>query len=197
MLVESAQCSQQSFRLTFDIGSTEIPISVALSRYFGIQFANGCTYRWATLPMGFSHSFCRFAQCLAWGIVLGEWKRGPRPYFAHVAAEMKESPHPPGWVEMRNSIGQVVGIVFMWIDNVVAVCYDDIIAKDFVTHVRDGAEATGCVWKEVVVTHAADMASACFLGVQLGCSLPKSTRDGLVEPSRMQWRHAPEKLTRW
>ena len=39
-----------------------------------------------------------------------------------------------------------------------AVCYDDIIAKDFVTHLRDGAEATGCVWKEVVVTHAADMA---------------------------------------
>ena len=181
----------------------EIPISVALSRYFGIQFANGSTYRWATLPMGFSHS-CRFAQCLAWGIVLGEWKRGPRPYFAHVAAEMKESHHPPGWVEMRNNIGQVVGIVFIWIDNVVAVCYDDIIAKDFVTHLRDGAEATGCVWKEVVVTHAADMAcnkatdnSACFLGVQLGCTLPKSTRDGLVEPSRLQWRHVPEKLTRW
>ena len=85
----------------------QIRVSEALSRHFGIALRekNGAieTFRWRTLPMGWSHSPF-IAQCLAWG-VLCHREDGQRPLFDEEAFHGSELPTfvptmKNGWVSL-------------------------------------------------------------------------------------------------
>jgi hypothetical protein len=103
----------------------QIRVSEALSRHFGIALRekNGGieTFRWRTLPMGWSHSPF-IAQCLAWG-VLCHREDGQRPLFDEGAFHGSEL---PTFVPTREN-----GFLTVYYDNFILVTSSEEEAQQF------------------------------------------------------------------
>lgn len=100
----------------------QLPINATLQQYFVMSCA-GKFFRLRCLPMGWSWS-PRIAQCVGWGVIL---------YRAKVKGVLEDplgvyetwGPDPPIFVKLRDGPGgAVVGLIFLWYDNVMVICKD-------------------------------------------------------------------------
>ena len=188
----------------------EIPVSVELSSYFGIAFDDGHdeTYRWRTLPMGWSHS-PRIAQCLSWGLILQPWKdKNGKIFFPpcleRARTELKDAKNPPAWIYLYNESGEETGIMTVWYDNVICAVWNNDQAGQLTKHLHNASRVTNCQWKEINIWSPGELmkdtivdGAGVFLGIQLAFSMEKRSRTCNDPETKLLWRHAPKKLSKW
>ena len=193
----------------------EIEVGPDISQFFGLRFGQRY-FRWATLPMGWSHS-PRVAQCLAWAALLTDFSKLPTEKgdevfplpkcleAASVAAEEMENP--PAYIYLKED-GREMGFAFLWYDNLTVVSYSNDASRDMKNHLLNLEKTLNLKWKEIKVTppHKMNCCSietgdSTFLGLQLGVFVEKSSgskrkRDSCPS-TYIVWRHDPEKALKW
>ena len=94
-------------------------VNTVLQRMFGI--ACGPLYRvMKCLPMGWPHS-PRYAQCIAWGVILHRKRADEDPLGVYETW----GSDPPPFVRLRTEPGgPTVGLIFLWLDNVMVIHKD-------------------------------------------------------------------------
>ena len=171
-------------------------VNPVLQRMFGI--ACGSMYRvMKCLPMGWPHS-PRYAQCIAWGVILHR-KPGEDPLGVYETW----GNDPPPFVRLRTEPGgPTVGLIFLWLDNVMVI-HKDSKERDkwfvrltrnagvFPEGVTDGdvgpdgeliqRDGFNVRWKNLDKTDR-----PCYLGISF-----KTTSAGVV------WSHEKDRILKW
>ena len=146
--------------------------------------------------MGHSYS-PRNAQALAWAALLKQAtaKNG----LANLEKRMRSSEHPPAFGILRNEKMEELGIIFIWYDNFVVLCADQLMTTEMSKALKKMSESD-FVWGEKALFHPTQLEQlvsavslkdeqqkwACVLGLQFG--LGKRDAQG----KRMfQWRLKP------
>ena len=119
MLIEIALLgATHSIAADFSFFFFQIACHQLLARMFGILC--GTTVAMMTVvPMGYSRS-PRWAQCVAWAIIL---RRKDREADLGVK-EKVWGPDPPPFIRLKSETGETIGLIFLWIDNVLVLCKD-------------------------------------------------------------------------
>ena len=171
-------------------------VNPGLQRMFGIKC--GKMHRMLRcLPMGWPHS-PRYAQCIAWGIILhreiGQDSLG---------VYEKWGKDPPHFVRLREyPEGPTVGLIFLWLDNVMVICKNPKLRDDWYTRlalnagklpdgVKDGdvdekgvviqRDAFNVRWKNLDKTDR-----PCYLGIHFRTC-----------PKGVYWSHEADRIVKW
>lgn len=182
----------------------QIGVSYNMSQFFGLSFRAQEFLRWVSLPMGFSWS-PRLAQCLCWGIVLGD-NESRSSGLSRARTECQNLEHPPSFVYIYNEAGIKCGLVFCWYDNVTLICYHNQTAFATIKDIKDNARRAGATWKNFDIHQknlsTLEESNTCsFLGITIGIQTTlghKAHRSELVPvpSSSFLWRHEPDKISR-
>jgi hypothetical protein len=178
----------------------EISVSPDIAKYFGVM-CRGVPYSWRGLPMGWAHS-PRIAQCLAWSLVLYQ---APQCLLAE-SQKAASSAHPPSFVFSRDPNGACTGIIFIWYDNLVILCYNNDHFRAIVKTINDNRKSYNLVWSSeysyspselrLPEPTAAELATLpegqkprypSFLGVKVRVDFSSRTRGGDIV-SRLVWK---------
>lgn len=169
----------------------EFDIQSDIALYFGVSCA-GQEYAWRGLPMGWAHS-PRIAQTVSWSLVL---TKAP-PCLRVEVNRAAVSSHPPAFVCTRNLQHEVTGILFIWYDNFVFICYDNSDFRAVVANINTNRKACGIQWSTESIYLSSDLKRPLFLdepskypvflGVQLRVDVERRPRDDLPR-SRLVWQ---------
>ena len=172
----------------------QIPVTARLQRLFGFS----CDGRFAVmrcLPMGWSHS-PRIAQCIAWGIVLHREEHAPC-----LGVYESWGADPPEFVRLRDCEGgRTIGLIFLWLDNIMVVCKDAKLRNAWFERLQDNAGRFPNDLNEDAARQQSMSRSGfnakfkniertdrpCFLGIFF-----KTTKRGVT------WQHESERITKW
>lgn len=167
----------------------EFEIDPEIALYFGVS-CKGKEYSWRGLPMGWAYS-PRIAQCVSWSMVLNN-----APECLHQEVSMASvSMHPPSFVHTRNKQGEITGIVFIWYDNIVVICYDNDHFRQTVANINANRKAWNITWSSEETFHPKALRQPdckgakfpSFLGVKIRVQFENRPRDG--DPvSKLVWQ---------
>jgi len=100
----------------------QLPINESLQHYFEMS-CNNSFFRLACLPMGWSWS-PRIAQCLGWGVILHRAFIN-NAFVDPLGVYEVFGDDPPSFIRLRECPGgKVIGLIFLWYDNVIVICKD-------------------------------------------------------------------------
>ena len=165
----------------------QLPLNEGLQQLFGIQCEDKW-YRMKCLPMGFSWA-PRIAQCIGWGIILhipeGQDSLG---VFETWKAD------PPDFIRLREyAEGPVVGLIFLWYDNVCVVCKDQSLRDKWFDRLHQNGLHFNARFKQLEKTDR-----PIYIGIKFWCSKKGSKKGGLNESnSCVRWSHDPTRVTKW
>ena len=169
----------------------------AVSNWFGMELG-GKTYRYSTLPMGFSYSPV-IAQSIAWCILLEAVCR------AKLAKpeDFTDLNATPEFIILRNAKGLPYGFVSVWYDNVIAGFLSSQPRDDFHTALETlcGPEHFNVAFKGSLGKYSLkDMKPdgdakkrLKYLGMEFSCR--KRSRES--DAYEVQLRHDPDRMSRW
>jgi len=158
-----------------------IPLPEAVRRLFSVTLEGddpGVLYELNVTPMGHP-ACCRHAQICAWIMLLSSPPEGTRPDLSGCQDD------PPPFVWFLNSKGARVGVLFLWIDNVLFAAANQPIADSFAKKLKElqkgHSRDCGITWKELHVG-----SSCTFLGMVIGWY------NGILF-----WKHKEDNVERW
>ena len=114
------------------------------------------------------------AQCLAWGMVLGDL---PKNLKDMVKEEQWAGETPPAFVPIYNGDGEEVGVIVVWYDNFLVLGEDKEVVEAWKTHIEGRAQKCNAQWKTSVEKRQV-MESVEFLGLRFRHS-----------PQGWKWQH--------
>jgi len=165
----------------------QLPLNEGLQQLFGIQCEDKW-YRMKCLPMGFAWA-PRIAQCIGWGIILripeGENSLG---VFETWKAD------PPDFVRLREYAGgPVVGLIFLWYDNVFVVCKDPSLRDKWFERLRQNGTYFNARFKQLEKTDR-----PVYIGIKFWC-VKRGLNKGEINESNscVRWSHDPTRVTKW
>jgi hypothetical protein len=162
----------------------QIRLSQSLWKYFTIQ-AQNCVYYWTTVPMGWSYS-PYIAQSMAWSIFLS----GKIPPCLRLSfEEVRNEKIPPRFLYLRNNRGEIVGLIWLWIDNVTIFSMDEDVTHEITEHYFSNCVAYRIHVKNLSVHNPMDE-DVTFLGVDFRMR----SEDGKLV---IQWRLDTSGIASW
>ena len=159
----------------------QIPVGSHLADFFTVRCRRhgGPIFQSKVLPMGWSWS-PHIAQCLAWGMVLGDL---PEDLKAMVREEQWAGETTPAFVPLYNKAGDEVGIIVVWYDNFLVLGEDKATVEAWKSHIEKRAQFCDARWKTPEEGRQV-VGSVDFLGLRF--------RHG---PEGWQWQHVD--TTKW
>jgi len=157
----------------------QLPINPALQQHFVMNCANQFI-RMICLPMGWSWS-PRIAQCIGWGVILhrafvDDAYEDPLGVYEEWGAD------PPSVVKLRDSPGgSVVGLIFLWYDNVFIVCKDPALRDKWYDRLAKNCKRFNAKVKTMERTDKPN-----FLGIHFW-----TTKEGVF------WCHESDRIKKW
>ena len=153
----------------------QIPVGPHLANFFTVRCRRkgGHTYQSNVLPMGWSWS-PHIAQCLAWGLVLGQL---PPSLQAMVREDQWAGDTPPAYVPLYDVAGREVGLIVVWYDNFLVLGEDEGTVAEWKDHIEKRAAFCDARWKTPVEKRQVER-SVEFLGLRFR-----------HEPRGWQWQH--------
>jgi len=153
----------------------QLPLNEGLQQLFGIHCGESW-YRMKCLPMGFSWA-PRIAQCVGWGIILyvprGESSLG---VFETWGID------PPDFVRLREHAGgPVVGLIFLWYDNILVICKNPGMRDQWLRRLRQNGERFNARFKQLEATDR-----PVYIGIKFW--LAKKV---------VHWSHDPARVHKW
>ena len=123
----------------------QIPVGAHLANFFTVRCrrSGGPVFQSKVLPMGWSWS-PHIAQCLAWGMVLGDL---PPSLKAMVKEDQWAGETPPAFVPLYNADGGEVGVIVVWYDNFLVLGEDKEVVEMWKCHIERRAQSCGARWK--------------------------------------------------
>ena len=182
MLIEIALLgATHSIAADFAFFFFQISCHQLLARMFVILC--GTTVAMMTVvPMGYSRS-PRWAQCIAWAIVL--MRKNGEPDLG--VKEKVWGPDPPPFIRLKSDSGETVGLIVIWIDNVLVLCKDPSLRDLWATRLKRNASENekegGChaIWKEFIVSDTPN-----YIGIHF-----QTTDTGVI------WCHEKARTEKW
>ena len=123
----------------------QIPVGNHLANFFTVRcrHSGGPVFQSKVLPMGWSWS-PHIAQCLAWGMVLGEL---PEDLRKMVREDQWAGDTPPAFVPLYNANGDEVGLIVVWYDNFLVLGEDKEVVEAWKGHIERRAQKCDARWK--------------------------------------------------
>lgn len=156
-----------------------------LTPYFSLKRSDGRLVSWLRLPMGWSWS-PRICQSVLMSMLVFK-----RPEFLDIVEPMND---PPSFIFLRNGPARV-GIIFLWLDNVVAVITDNDIARKLHAHLTMIGRVFGITWKtgsRLISPTEMRSKGTEFLGVEV-----RDLTTDKTSASALGFRHTPDRVERW
>ena len=178
MLQEIAACNA-THAVTGDWANFfyQLGLNPELQLLFGLDCA-GKFFRMLCLPMGWSWS-PRMAQCVGWSVILHT-----EPGQDTLGVYETWGKDPPEFVRLRDrQDGPTVGLIFLWIDNVMVIHQDPAKRDLWLARLRENAARFNLHWKP-------DTLKATDTPHYLGIFFKK--QQGVVS-----WQHELERIQKW
>ena len=157
----------------------QIPVGDHLADFFTVRCRRkgGPVFQSKVLPMGWSWS-PHIAQCLAWGMVLGDL---PKSLKVMVKEEQWAGETPPAFVPLYNGEGEEVGVIVVWYDNFLVLGEDKEVVEAWKAHIEGRARRCNAQWKTAEEKRQV-VESVEFLGLRFTHS-----------PEGWKWQHVDTK----
>jgi len=166
----TTQCVVGDFRHFF----YQHPISRWLSTFFGIKCGDVIA-RMLVLPMGWSWS-PRIAQCSSWSILLHHDEGASK-----LGVDEKWGDDPPSMVKLRDTSGNVVGLIFVWIDNFIVFHKHKNMRDLWFNRITENCKKFNVKIKDIECT-----SKPTYLGIHFE-----------KKPSGVVWRHDNKRTVKW
>ena len=123
----------------------QIPVGPHLANFFTVRCRRngGPVFQSNVLPMGWSFS-PHIAQCLAWGMVLGDLTPELR---AMVREDQWGGDTPPAFVPLYDKTGNEVGLIVVWYDNFLVLGEKEKVVTLWKEHIERRAKFCDARWK--------------------------------------------------
>jgi len=164
----------------------QMAISTGLRTLFGIECSD-LFCRLSCLPQGWSWS-PRLAQCMAWTIILhcevGESKLGVNETWTI---------NPPQFIRLKDPVsGSVVGLIFLWLDNILIACQDPKLRRDWYERLVRNAKLYNARWK-----HLDEKDTPNYLGIHFQTKKVETIPHAPTSSFKVLWSHENERIGKW
>jgi len=158
----------------------QMEISTELRRFFGIECGEiFCRLR--CLPQGWSWS-PRIAQSMSWLIILYHEKNEDT-----LGVHEEWSGDPPPFVRLKDPrTKNVVGLIFLWLDNIFVIHKDPKIRDLWFKRLERNGKVFNARWKQLDITD-----SPKYLGIHFNIKAPENS------DSFVQWAHDKDRIGKW
>jgi len=164
----------------------QMAISSGLRALFGIECADTFC-RLCCLPQGWSWS-PRLAQCMAWMVILhcevGEPKLG---------VDEAWTINPPQFIRLKDPVsGSVVGLIFLWLDNILIACRDPKLRHLWYERLLRNAKLFKARWK-----HLDEKDTPNYLGIHFQTKKVETDTHASASSYKIVWSHESERIVKW